>query len=138
MLLCTCWADWDYEAMRVRPVQVMHELRRMEKPVVFDADSLHLVKNNLDLMRGWRNAFLTPNRNEFQRLASAFDIEVDPKEPTKQLQQVAQHCSESWPGFSGFDAPCLNRALGSVKYPVPVPLPTQWIYARCGHVHGVT
>ena len=70
----------------------MHELRRMEKPVVFDADSLHLVKNNLDLLRGWRNAFLTPNRNEFQRLASAFDIEVDPKEPTKQLQQVPQHC----------------------------------------------
>ena len=32
-------------------------------------------------MRGWRNAFLTPNRNEFQRLASAFDVEVDPKEP---------------------------------------------------------
>ena len=71
----------------------MRELRRMEKPVVFDADSLHLVKNNLDLMRGWRNAFLTPNRNEFQRLASAFDIEVDPKEPTKQLQQVPRASS---------------------------------------------
>jgi NAD(P)H-hydrate repair Nnr-like enzyme with NAD(P)H-hydrate dehydratase domain len=60
----------------------------MEKPVVFDADSLHLVKTNLELMRGWRNAILTPNRNEFQRLASAFDIEVDPKEPVQQLQEA--------------------------------------------------
>ena len=76
--------------MRVWHVQVMRELRRMEKPVVFDADSLHLVKTNLDLMRGWRNAFLTPNRNEFRRLASAFDIEVDVEDPTKQLQQVPQ------------------------------------------------
>ena len=68
--------------------QVLHELRRMEKPVVFDADSLHLVKTNLELMRGWRNAILTPNRNEFQRLASAYDIEVDTKEPVKQLQEA--------------------------------------------------
>ena len=68
--------------------QVMRELRRIEKPVVFDADSLHLVKTNLELMRGWRSALLTPNRNEFQRLASAFDIKVDPKEPVKKLQEA--------------------------------------------------
>ena len=86
----------------------------MEKPVVFDADSLHLVKNNLDLMRGWRNAFLTPNRNEFQRLASAFDIEVDPKEPVKQLQEVPRHRIALTYGFSPPAYAATNHALSTV------------------------
>ena len=93
----------------------MHELRRMEKPVVFDADSLHLVKTNLELMRGWRSAILTPNRNEFQRLASAFDVEVDPQDPMKQLQE-ARNWSMTNYGVHDIFAACKHREKDSTTW----------------------
>ncbi len=68
--------------------QVLQSLRKDNVPVVIDADGLHLIKNNLELLRGWTAATLTPNRNEYARLADAVGIKVDEKDPTAQLEQV--------------------------------------------------
>lgn len=69
-------------------MQIIHLLREMGKPVVFDADSLHIIKGEPGLVKGWRNAILTPNRAEFARLASAVGVEVNEKNPAQQLQEV--------------------------------------------------
>lgn len=64
-------------------------LRKMNKPVVFDADSLHIIKGEPALVRGWHNAILTPNRAEFARLAAAVGVQVDEADPSKQLKEVS-------------------------------------------------
>ena len=51
-------------------MQVMKFLRKVEKPLVIDADGLYIVTKNLDLVKGYPHAVLTPNKNEYQRLAT--------------------------------------------------------------------
>ena len=58
-------------------MQVMKELRAKEKPLVIDADGLYIVTKNLDLVKGYPHAILTPNKNEYQRLASQLDIDIE-------------------------------------------------------------
>jgi hypothetical protein len=38
--------------------------------------------------QGWSAATLTPNHNEFLRLAEAVDVKVDDKDPTASLPEV--------------------------------------------------
>lgn len=45
----------------------------------------------LNLLQGWSAATLTPNRNEFLRLAEAVDVKVDEKDPTAALPEVCRH-----------------------------------------------
>jgi ATP-dependent NAD(P)H-hydrate dehydratase len=70
--------------------EVIRTLRKDEKPVVIDADGLHILKHNLDLLKGWSTATLTPNHNEFLRLAEAVDVKVDEKDPTASLPEVVR------------------------------------------------
>ncbi len=58
-------------------MQVLKELRANEKPLVIDADGLYIVTKNLDLVKGYPHAILTPNKNEYQRLASQLDIDIE-------------------------------------------------------------
>lgn len=60
----------------------------MKKPVVFDADGLHIIKSDPGMVKGWTNAILTPNHGEFVRLAAAVGVEVDESDPTKNLEEV--------------------------------------------------
>ena len=39
-------------------------------------------------MQGWSAATLTPNHNEFLRLAEAVGVKVDEKDPTASLPEV--------------------------------------------------
>jgi ATP-dependent NAD(P)H-hydrate dehydratase len=71
-------------------VKVLQSLRKDNKPVVIDADGLHIMKDNLELLQGWTAATLTPNRNEYARLADAVGIEVDEEDPTAQLEEVVR------------------------------------------------
>lgn len=50
---------------------VILEARKRSMPIVIDADGLFLVQNDLDIIKGYDNAFLTPNVVEFQRLSKA-------------------------------------------------------------------
>ena len=40
----------------------------MDMPVVVDADGLFLVQQHPEVIRGYKNAILTPNNIEFKRL----------------------------------------------------------------------
>ncbi|KAL4927636.1 ATP-dependent (S)-NAD(P)H-hydrate dehydratase [Aspergillus undulatus] len=56
--------------------EVMKEARSRSIPFVLDADGLLLVTENPDLVKGYKNCILTPNVNEFSRLAQALKIDV--------------------------------------------------------------
>lgn len=61
---------------------------------MIDADGLYITTKNLELVRGYDLAILTPNKNEFQRLANQMDVKLDgegaPEDPlmtiTKKLE----------------------------------------------------
>jgi hypothetical protein len=39
-------------------------------------------------LQGWTNATLTPNKNEFNRIAAAVNVEVDSSKPAASLKKV--------------------------------------------------
>lgn len=45
--------------------------RKRNLPLVIDGDGLWLLQSNLDLIKGYKNAILTPNANEFKQLYKA-------------------------------------------------------------------
>lgn len=55
----------------------MKELREKKTPLVIDADGLYIVTKNLDLVKGYPHAILTPNKNEYQRLAHQLGIDIE-------------------------------------------------------------
>ncbi|KAL4783986.1 Ribokinase-like protein [Aspergillus varians] len=56
--------------------EVMKEARSRSIPFVLDADGLLLVMESPDLVRGYKECILTPNVNEFSRLAKALGIDA--------------------------------------------------------------
>ena len=58
-------------------MQVMKFLRTAKKPLVIDADGLYIVTKNLDLVKGYPHAILTPNKNEYERLADQLGIDIE-------------------------------------------------------------
>ncbi|GAO16152.1 hypothetical protein UVI_02040470 [Ustilaginoidea virens] len=55
--------------------RVVRAARGSRMPVVLDADALQLVQRDPDLVRGYRQAVLTPNVVEFGRLRSALGLD---------------------------------------------------------------
>ena len=54
-------------------------MRENNKHMVLDADGLYIVTKNLDLVKGYEKCILTPNKNEFIRLAKELDVDLDDK-----------------------------------------------------------
>lgn len=54
--------------------KIIEEVRRRSIPIVIDADGLFLVQTNPDIIKGYKNAVLTPNIMEFKRLKSAVGL----------------------------------------------------------------
>ena len=61
------------------------KLRELDKPMVIDADGLYIVTKNLDLVRGYKHVILTPNKNEYQRLADELSIDLDDPTTSEQV-----------------------------------------------------
>lgn len=55
---------------------IVSKAREKNLPIVFDADSLFFINDNLNLVRGYKNAILTPNVMEFRRLHAAISREL--------------------------------------------------------------
>ena len=70
-------------------MQVIKYLREKRKPIVIDADGLYITTKSLDLVKGYDLAILTPNKNEFLRLAKQMDIPLEgegaPKDPLMEI-----------------------------------------------------
>lgn len=60
-------------------LQAIKWMRENNKHMVIDADGLYIVTKNLDLVKGYKNCILTPNKNEFARLAKELDVELEDK-----------------------------------------------------------
>lgn len=56
--------------------EVMKEARSRSIPFILDADGLLLVTEDPDIVKGYKECILTPNVNEFSRLAKALGIDV--------------------------------------------------------------
>ncbi|KAF9885662.1 hypothetical protein FE257_012644 [Aspergillus nanangensis] len=65
--------------------EVMKEARSRSIPFILDADGLLLVAEDPNLVKGYKECILTPNVNEFGRLAKALGIDLPspaPAQPT--------------------------------------------------------
>ena len=61
-------------------LQAIKWMRENNKHMVLDADGLYIVTKNLDLVKGYKNCILTPNKNEFARLAKELDVDLEDKD----------------------------------------------------------
>ncbi|KAF9585999.1 hypothetical protein BGW38_010598 [Lunasporangiospora selenospora] len=62
----------------------IQEARKLQMPIIIDADGLYLVQSQPGLVQGYSKAVLTPNLVEFERLCKAMSIDpnsVEPEEP---------------------------------------------------------
>lgn len=71
-------------------VKVLEALREDNRHVVIDADGLHIAIESLHLLKGWTNATLTPNANEFKRVAAAVSVDIDEKDSDATLEKVVR------------------------------------------------
>lgn len=62
------------EVLLETATRIIREVRNRSMPLVIDADGLFLVQNNPDVIKGYKNAILTPNVMEFARLKSAVGL----------------------------------------------------------------
>ncbi|KEY79571.1 hypothetical protein YjeF [Aspergillus fumigatus] len=89
--------------------EVMKEARSRSIPFVLDADGLLLVTEDPNLVKGYKDCILTPNVNEFSRLAKALGIEVP-----SQAQIAAQTDESDKTSKESQACEQLSQALGGV------------------------
>ncbi|XP_077241849.1 pfkB-like carbohydrate kinase family protein [Tasmannia lanceolata] len=71
--------------------EIMRLARNSNIPLVVDGDGLFLVTNNLELVRGYPLAVLTPNVNEYKRLIqTVLECEVNDQDAPEQLLSLAR------------------------------------------------
>lgn len=78
------------ELMQATVARVIRAARERRMPVVIDADALLAVQADPDLVRGYKEAVLTPNIVEFERLCKAVGVETQADaNGTKKLETLA-------------------------------------------------
>ena len=68
---------------------VMMNVKRLNIPVVFDADGLHFLTQDTSLVQGYEKAILTPNVAEFSRLCSASKMD-QAKEVSERVKDLSK------------------------------------------------
>lgn len=91
--------------------------RRLNKPLVFDADGLFLLSQDISLIRDYPGTILTPNVAEFSRL---FGDEVD-----KKIKDLGRDITIIEKGFK-------DRIYNSTNSDVPYECPSGGSGRRCG------
>lgn len=70
---------------------IIDKAKEMQLPLVFDADALYYLNNNLDVIRNYRKAILTPNKVEFERLYKVITNKtLDHDVIDKDVQELSQ------------------------------------------------
>lgn len=78
------------ELMQATVARVIRAARERRIPIVIDADALLAVQADPDLVRGYKEAILTPNVVEFERLCKAIGVEVQAdSSETKRVEALA-------------------------------------------------
>lgn len=71
--------------------RVIKAARERNMPVVIDADALLIVQSDMDIIRGYEQAVLTPNVVEFERLCKAANISsLDSVKDTQKVEMLAK------------------------------------------------
>jgi ATP-dependent NAD(P)H-hydrate dehydratase len=65
--------------------KIVESVKKLQIPLVIDADGLWLVKENVDIIKGYDRAVLTPNVIEFQRLAASLNIDPNHESALNQI-----------------------------------------------------
>lgn len=76
--------------MQTTVARVIRAAREKGMPVVLDADALLVVQNDPDLIRGYREAVLTPNVVEFKRLCDALKVDIQAGRETGKVEALAK------------------------------------------------
>lgn len=76
--------------MHATVARVIRAARSKDMPIVLDADALQIVQSDPDVVRGYKNAVLTPNVVEFKRLCDALGVEMTSDKETEQVETLAQ------------------------------------------------
>ncbi|KAJ1500586.1 hypothetical protein HMI55_006737 [Coelomomyces lativittatus] len=53
---------------------ILEEAKKLELPMILDGDALYLLLLEPNLIHGYKNAILTPNHNEYNRLCQAVNL----------------------------------------------------------------
>lgn len=91
--------------------------KRLKKPLIFDADGLFLINEDISLIRGYPGTILTPNVAEFSRL---FGESVDEK-----MKDLGPDVTIIEKGFK-------DRIYNSTNGAVPYECPSGGSGRRCG------
>lgn len=75
--------------MQATVAKVIRAAREKDMPVVLDADALLVVQKTPDLVRGYKNAILTPNVVEFKRLCDALEVKIEAGKETGKVEALA-------------------------------------------------
>lgn len=62
------------QTLQETAARIISEVKERSMPLVIDADGLFLVQNNPEVIKGYKNAILTPNVMEYKRLKSAVGL----------------------------------------------------------------
>lgn len=91
MLICFAGKDDSMSKVVFTAIEVM---KQSNKPILLDADSLHFVGKNLNMIKNYSNAILTPNLIEFSRLyRTIFGRDLNKDEmlsPGERLKEVSK------------------------------------------------
>lgn len=76
--------------MQATIARVIRAAREKNMPFVLDADALQVVQQDPSLVKGYKNAILTPNVVEFKRLCDALGIKLDTDKETGKVEALAK------------------------------------------------
>lgn len=76
--------------MQATVARVIRAARVEDMPVVLDADALQVIQKDPGLVKGYKNAVLTPNVVEFKRLFDALGVKVDSEKETGKVEALAK------------------------------------------------
>uniref|UniRef100_A0A060THH9 ATP-dependent (S)-NAD(P)H-hydrate dehydratase n=1 Tax=Blastobotrys adeninivorans TaxID=409370 RepID=A0A060THH9_BLAAD len=82
--------------MQKLAANIIEAAKQREMPIVIDADGLYLIQNQVELVKGYTNAILTPNVVEFKRLQEAVGID-----PSKDGTSASDKCKQLALKFGG-------------------------------------
>jgi len=56
---------------------ILEEVKKLGLPVVIDGDALYFISLDLNIIKNYKDAILTPNTVEYERLIKALDLDKD-------------------------------------------------------------
>ena len=114
-------------------VQTIKDLKERNQFFLVDADGLYITTRDPELIKGYRNVVMTPNKNEYKRLGDQLGIDVEDPDSQKRIVEALGGPTIVRKGardiimdpdggvIEGTDVGCPRRAGGQVYHQFPDP-----------------